>query len=695
MSLPKSGLIGLQDIADAFDDTGDHNLTEFFSRELRTDSAAEVISNWIKAGTNNGSNFIDPASLSTWTVNDTNTVRCSSNTGHYDILLIPSEPIPAGSDAWNFNGQLDGRFDYYDFEVVLGSDGADDDAIGVVAIGDVDPASQTQQYLFVERNMGFGARDGDALLKLMYTDHTAGTMHVLASRGAPQGLTFFRNGDGDTGWAQHTDVRLLVQRRGDIVHVRVSNGPSSDWIPAASITYDIKDLPADTGITESYNRMRGKRPYGYFARSQAGALITSLRAPSHRPYRPPADSFLLTLPPGKVPTNRVTESIRLLPESGESFTGYEELQSFHNIDAMAFYYRWIYFSVVISGTVMIYTYDIYRREIINSFEGQGNECVSLEYGNGSLFCSDTSTDTVYEISANTGNYINQFTLPTSDAVYAMAFDPFSSEDDYPRQNLYTAGYVTDRIYEHQGTTGTRVRSSDADGAFNITGLTVGDNALWAVSNFGNETKVFVYGRDSVTNKFDASVKLDEILLSNGSVLVRDIAYTGTNLAVVNNDRKGVDFYALDDSRAEQISVSDFYGASTAIVATITQDVEMPYVANYFTIEERSQPGEFVLINNAVMGTLQLGTSVVSALPEGSKLTIINNGVWAPPGGNSRSISSSTSAASGTTGDGGPGYDCLMGANDYDVEVFNYGKIFLSGGAGGTAALHHFDTDRNS
>lgn len=286
MALTDDGILSLKDIAVEFTGDGDgvHNLSDFYNNDLSVDNASTVLSEWLRVGiSTTGYRIFDPY-LSDWNNSGARgDITCVGNVGHYDIILAPSDPVPPGEDVSEYLGYVDNRFDNYDLEVILGSAGNDDDAIGVVAIGEVDPVtSNNTRFLLVERNMGYGADSPGDLLKLIYVDSELNKHVELVSAGAAEGLTYETAANG--GWGSHGEVRVLVQRRGDRILVRTSNGPTRAWNPYATLTYDLNDLEVDADDATIPNLIGGRRAYGYFTRSQAGAYITFIHSPSRVPY---------------------------------------------------------------------------------------------------------------------------------------------------------------------------------------------------------------------------------------------------------------------------------------------------------------------------------------------------------------------------------------------------------------------------
>ena len=312
MSLPDSGEIGLKQIAELFEDDGDHSLSEFYQKEpVITDrlTASGVLNNWSHYGIGS-TGFVPEADLSEWTAPNGNTLRSTNNVGHIDMLVSPAAPVPAGYDKFNYVGFLEGRYDDYDLEVVFSSDGPDDDRLGVLISGEFDANTGEFGRLIAMRGMGGGMTNPDNLFVINYQDDTTNGSIDIFKAGVNEGLTAQLLDSGDPnnqGWITHGPVRLLVSRRRDYVHVWISNSDDSDWV--LSKTIDLRDLPALTGSSKAYDYVGGRTAYGFATNSQAGGLITFHRTPAHLPLDVDAGDGNLVATYGKVPTFDFSEDM--------------------------------------------------------------------------------------------------------------------------------------------------------------------------------------------------------------------------------------------------------------------------------------------------------------------------------------------------------------------------------------------------
>lgn len=694
MTLPLSGEIGLQAIATEYEDTNDHNLTEFYADEFRKDSPSQMISNW-KSIAYKGvyQDAIVAPNSNHWKAKSVDEIELEREASMYDLIIADAEAIPVQSTPWDYRGHLENRFDNFNIEVIISTIRQFSSGIMVVPIAEY--GTSTYAYLMVDRNMGHNNTKLNGLLRLLYMDETTPQPIEVATRGISDGLEYDPAGDplndGNDGWFSYGPIRLLVQRRGDVIRVKSSNSDKNAWIIGADIHYDIKNLPADTGISDSYTRLRGLRAYGYGAIRLFNSRFKFIQSPSKRATNLPVTPWIQGNIGSKRPTNQITESIRLLPAWGETDPTWPELLSTRDISAMAFHERYVYFAVKHNSTTStIYTYDIYLREIIRAFPAPGNQCDTLEYANGDLLSSSSDIYTVYVINRMSGTVLSSFNVPVGDAIYSIAYDG---------TDVYTVGYVSDRLYQHNGISGTRVNNTPVGDARNVTGLTVCDNLLCAISNFGSTTTMYLYGRDSVTGKFSADVKVAEIILSNEAYTnVQDIAFTGTNLIKVSEDRKGIDFLALDDSFANCIGVTDFYGYSSRKTITLvyTQamyEAEYPIGAGGVVISSKFGPelesADYIFENRANIRSIrdtgffygQLahpGHALMTGyFPEGSTLTIINKGTLIPAGGDGGGFDEGVYSYMLSNGRaGGNCIDMTM-----DITLHQAGTFVLAGGGG--------------
>ena len=182
----------------------------------------------------------------------TNSIKCTTNTSAY-VGFISRD-----------------RFDNFKLRVNMKSNVNDDDVMAVVIAYAKDPDG-TEHTLSAIRNHSLISFFGFFTWAIVYNYSKPGTGTIIAD-----GTSVISDGGNWINYPVGTDI--IIERTGDIIEAWTTQANSTTLVPSSKLTVNLKEHS-----NLNLRKFRGKKSYGFAAKSQANATISNISFENTKP----------------------------------------------------------------------------------------------------------------------------------------------------------------------------------------------------------------------------------------------------------------------------------------------------------------------------------------------------------------------------------------------------------------------------